>query len=217
MTLPHSLDPLDYPARYQFGQAGAPCLGKSCCTDACIQMLIEYWMEKTVSLADIRKAAQAKTNFDERPCTGINATETINALKAYGITWYQPALGINANFVASKLVNGPVLVAVGYQKYPNHVNKRCGPYNLAESGGRTDCTFRGAHAVLAIKPMTHTDVHTGLDIIVRDPDHNSPARPEKPKWDRFKLSQFQSAMTALVTDTPWTTTYCLYPTKKKTL
>jgi hypothetical protein len=180
-------------------------------------MLIEYWMEETVSLKDIRRAAEAKTNFNEAPCTGLNPIETQNALKAYGITWYQVATGIDATFVASKLLLAPVLVGVGYRTYPKHINKRCGATNLAESGGKTDCPFNGAHAVLALKTLTHPDVHTELDVIVRDPDHNSPARPEQPKWDRFRLSQLNTTMKTLVTDTPWTSTYCLYSTKKKVL
>lgn len=219
LTLPHSTDPLDYPARFQFGQAGAPCGGASCCTDTCIQMLGEYWKEKTYTLSEIRKLAQAKTSFNESPCTGINAIEALNALAAMGITWYRGATNIDASFVATKSVLGPVLVGVAGGSYPNDVHGKCGQVNKAEHGGRTQCDFVGAHAVLALRYQKHvaTGVTTHWDFVTRDPNHNSPARPEKPTFDRITLAQFNHAIRDLPIKTAFNTTFCLYPTKRKVL
>lgn len=217
MTLPHSKNPLDYPARFQW-QSGAPCNGSSCCTDTTIQMIVEFYKEKTYSLSYIRKVAQAKTNFDERPCTGINYVEVLNALRALGVTHYRKASGINASFVLQKLAVGPVLVGVHYGSYPKHTGGRCGSTNKAEVGGRTDCPFRGAHAVLAVGRRQHLSstgklLHT--DVFVRDPDHHSAARPEAPKYDRITGPQLNKAMLALAPNTPFASSYCIYPTVKK--
>jgi hypothetical protein len=66
VTLPHSTNIFNYPARFQFGQASAPCGGSSCCTDTCIQQIVEFYKEKTYSLQTIRNAAQRLTSFQRR-------------------------------------------------------------------------------------------------------------------------------------------------------
>jgi len=218
LALPHSLNILDYPARFQFGQVGAPCVGKSCCTDTCMQMIVEYYKEKTYTLASIRRLAEAKTNFNEDPCTGLNYIEALNALSALGLSHYKVAFGINAGFVANKTLIGPVLVGVHYGSYPNSVGGRCGTINKAEISGKTDCPFKGAHAILAIKRLEHVvNGVTHIDVLTRDPDHSSPARPEKPRFDKIKLAQLNLAIQNLPKLTAFTQTFCIYPTTKKTL
>lgn len=217
MTLPHSKDILDYPARFQW-QSGAPCGGSSCCTDTVIQMIVEYYKEKTYSLAYIRKVAQAKTSFNESPCTGINYIEVLNALEALGITHYKVGWNVNAKDIINKVAIGPTLVGVYYGNYPKNRSGRCGTTNKAEHGGKTDCPFRGAHAVLALKRVNHLTTsgkYAHTDMLVRDPNHNSASRPEKPMYDRITLSQLDKSMKALVPYTPFKNTYCIYPTKRK--
>lgn len=212
--LPHSNDIFQYPARFQFGQAGAPCRGQSCCTDTCIQMIVEYYKDRTYTLSEIRRRAQAKTSFDERPCTGLNHIETLNALNSMGVTHYRPAFNVTAQQVWEKVRYGPVIVAVYYGSYPNKAGSCRGVQ--AEIGGRNDCGFRGAHAVLAIGGKFHTiGKSTHRDIFMRDPDHNSPARPYKPDFDRMRLSQLDTAMRHIVPYTAFKSTYILYPTRKK--
>jgi len=216
VALPHSTNIFKYPARFQFGQRNAPCGGQSCCTDTCIQMIVNFYKEINPSLAEIRRKAQAKTSFDERPCTGINHIETLNALKAYGITHYRAGFGVNAGDLWRYLNIGPVLVGVHYGSYPTKIG-RCNKNN-AEVWGKTDCRFNGSHAVLAIGKRYHgTGLQKHRDVFVRDPDHNSPARPEKPEYDRMRLSQFYTAMKNLPKYTAFRTTYILYPTQKKSL
>lgn len=216
MTLPHSLDPLAYPARFQF-QSGAPCNGASTCTDTVIQMIVEYYKEKTYSLSTIRSLAQRGTNFDHSPCTGINYVEALNALSNLGVRGYQVAYGKDLNFVASKMLIGPVLVGVEGGSYPNSAHS-CGGVK-AEVGGRTQCNFTGAHAILALKYQRHIvngkTIH--WDYITRDPNHNSPARPEKPAYDRITNAQLTKAMQDLPKYTAFSDTYCIYPTKRKDL
>jgi hypothetical protein len=217
MALPHSTRALDYPARFQF-QSGAPCNGGSCCTDAAIQMIVEYYKERTYSLSYIRSRAQAHTNFDESPCSGINRIEVIYALEDLGVNHYEYAFGVGANFVKDKTAIGPVLVGVWYGSYPNLAGS--GRSNQAEHGGRNDWSFTGTHAVLAVHAQPHKSstgkfLHT--DIVTRDPDHGSSRRPLKPKFDRFSLTKLHNAMYALPKYSTFTSTYVLYPTRRKSL
>lgn len=217
MALPHSKNILDYPARFQF-QAGAPCGGSSTCTDTCIQMIVEFYKEKTYSLSYIRKVAQARSSFNEGPCTGINYVEVLNALNALGITHYRVGWGVDASDILKKMLIGPTIVGVYYGNYPKSKSNRCGSINHAESGGKTDCPFNGAHAILAIKRANHyasTGKYLHTDILTRDPDHHSASRPEAPKYDRITMGQLDKTMKALVPNTAFRQTYCIYPTKKK--
>lgn len=221
MALPNSTRILDYPARFQFGQVGAPCGGSSCCTDTCIQMIVEYYKDKTYSLNEIRRRAQLGTNFNENPCTGINNIEVLNALNRLGVHHYKTAFGIDAKFVQDKARKGPVLVGVHYGSWPTKKTGNCHVRGIrkAELGGRTDCNFSGAHAVLVIGSRTHLSsrgrkLHT--DIFARDPDHNSPSRPEKPKKDRIHRYDLRLAMENLPRYTAFSNTYVVYPTEKKT-
>lgn len=213
MALPHTTDILKYPARFQFGEATAPCGGASCCTDCCIKMIVEYYKEQTHSLAEIRHRAQSAYNFDERSCTGLNYLEVLAALNSFGIGHYKVSFGSDAVDVWNKVLVGPVIVGVHYGTYPERRDK-CDRFGMkAESGGKTDCPFNGTHAVLAIHRRYHT---THRDIFVRDPDHNSPSRPEKPIYDIITRMQLDKAMKNLPIYTPFKETYIIYPTKKKT-
>lgn len=219
MVLPHSENIMVYPARFQFGQYPTVCGGSSCCTDTCIQMIVEYYKEKHYDLATIRKLAQRNTSFNERPCSGINGIEVLNALKNLGITHYRIGWGVDAADINVMKNVGPTLVGVHYGSYPNKPGRCAGTYK-AELGGRTDCNFRGAHAVLVVGGRKHLDstgryLHT--DLYSRDPDHNSPSRPEKPPYDRIKMSDFNIAMRNLPKYTAFRNTYAVYPTKKKVI
>lgn len=206
-----SLNPLAYPARFQY-QYGAPCGGSSCCTDTCIQMIVEYYKEKKHSLSYIRTLAQSETSFNEGACTGINYVEVLTALRKLGVNHYRLGTGYGAAFVKSKVLVGPVIVGVHYGSYPNRYNGSRS--NRAEYGGRDDYGFYGAHAVLAEKTRYHNG-HT--DFYTRDPDHGSPSRSWKPPYDIIKSTQLQRAMVNLPTYTAFSNTYVIYPTVKKTL
>lgn len=218
MALPHSIHPLDYPARFQF-QPGAPCNGSSACTDTCIQMVVEYFKEKTYSLGYIRKVAQAHTSFNENSCTGINYVEVLAALNALGVHNYKVAWNVDANFVYNKIATGPVMIGVYYGNYPVNTSGRCGRTNKAELNGKTDCGFRGAHMVLGVARHLHKKGKVTLhrDVYVRDPDHHSSTRPEKPNYDRISITQLDRTIKALPPNTAFKSTYCIYPTSKKHL
>jgi hypothetical protein len=218
VTLPHSTNIFNYPARFQFGQASAPCGGSSCCTDTCIQQIVEFYKEKTYSLQTIRNAAQRLTSFNEGPCTGINYVEVLNALSYFGINHYRHGAGIDHADVGNWIGYGPIILGVHYGSYPNTTTGRCGA-NQAEVAGRSDCGFSGAHAVLVIGKKPHVVnskvIHT--DYYVRDPDHNSPARPEKPSYDRYSAAKLNTALMNLPKYTAFSSTYMVYPTRKKVI
>src|SRR6185295_12423464 len=127
---------------------------------------------------------------------------------------------IDANFVYNKIATGPVLIGVYYGNYPKNTSGRCGSINKAELGGKTDCGFNGSHAVLGIARHLHKNSKGVLlhrDVYVRDPDHHSASRPEHPNYDRMSITQLDKTMKELPTHTRFSTTYCIYPTRKKTL
>jgi hypothetical protein len=180
-------------------------------------MILEYYTEKSQSLVAIRKASGGPNDGVH----GLTPAQQLRVLSASGVHHYKYAVGIDYNFILNKAVNvGPVIVYVGYRGYPLNGNNRCGTSYRAVVGGKTDCTFNGAHAVLAIgmKRIAKPDgTLIRWDAIMRDPDHNSSARPEKPPYDQFPQQSLGEAMKHLVTDTDWNHTGCLYPTLKKVL
>lgn len=173
-------------------------------------MITEFYKERTYSLASIRRLAQNKYAFNESSCTGINHLEVLNALNQLGLSHYRASFGVDGNDIWNMVATGPVIVGVYYGKYPNWSGHCTVPH--AEVAGRTDCGFRGAHAVLAIGRRWHNG---HKDIMIRDPDHHSPSRPERPAYDRINTVQLNTAMRALVPYTPFTNTYCVYPTRRK--
>lgn len=205
---------LGYPAKFQWRQPYAPCGGSSCCTDTCIQMIVHWYKDKVYSLRYIRALAQARTSYNEAPCTGINHLEVINALNALGVKHYRVAFGADAGVVWDKIPIGPVICGVHYGSYPNWYKSK--HTNRAEYAGRTDYGFTGAHAVLAVGRRKHTvNVKDHRDILVRDPDHHSYARPEQPKYDIIRNGQLNVAMKNLPKYTKFNSTYIIYPTQKK--
>ena len=183
--------------------------------------MVEYYKDKTYSLATIRRLAQAKTSYNEGPCTGINPIEALNALDSLvGKGLYRVGTGVDAKFVQHKATIGPVLVGVHYGSYPTKKGKCGRRYNLrhAEISGKTDCSFTGAHAVVVIGSKIHrssTGKYLHTDMYARDPDHNSPTRPEKPAYDKFRRRDLLIAMRNLPRKTAFQQTFVIYPTRRK--
>lgn len=186
-------------------------------------MIVEYYKEKTYSLNTIRWAAQRLSSFNEGPCTGINYVEVLNALNYFGINHYRHGSGIDHQDVGKWVAYGPIILGVYYGNYPNNTSGRCDidgrPSNHAEYAGRTDCGFRGAHAVLVIgkKPHMRNGKMLHTDYYVRDPDHHSANRPEQPMYDRYSSLKLNNTLRALPTYTAFSNTYMIYPTRKKVL
>lgn len=214
MALPHSLNPLDYPARYQWNQPGVSrALAQTACTDACVQMIIEYWLEKTYSLNAIRTASGKGVDGVH----GLTVAEALKALRHFGVTWYKSTAGVDATFILQKAYNGPVLFGVGYNEFPAKKGVWCDQNNLAQIGGKIDCNFTGPHAELALGNTAVKDSKGKViryDAFVRDPDHWE-ASP--PKYDRITGAQLTKSINAIRGNMGWTNTFCIYTDKKKKL
>jgi hypothetical protein len=197
MSLPSSLDPLDYPARFQWGQAGiSRCLAQTACTDTCIQMIIEYWKEKSYSLLEIRNASGKGIDCEH----GLTMNESLKALNYFGVANYKKAVGVDANFIIQKGKNAPVLFGVGYNEYPAKRGVWCDQNNIAVKGGKVDCNFNGPHAELYLGL-------SGVNLIVRDPDHWEAARPD---YELITKTQMNRTIKALIGNQGWTNTFAIY-------
>jgi hypothetical protein len=206
---------LDYTPKFQFGQAGVPwALQKVACTDTCVQMIINYYKDRYISLNEVRKDSGVAPYG-----TGLTVTQALKSLSANGVTHYRWTLGYDRVFMLGRLKLGPVIVSTYYKYYPIWDGKKCTGTNKAQIGGKTDCYFTGAHAVLVIKaiPVYSDGKLLRYDYLVRDPDHNSPGRPEKPKYDRMTETQLKRAMEYIKYLPVWEKPSVMYPTQRKIL
>lgn len=213
MTLPHSLNIFDYPPMFQFDQPGVSnALARTACTDTAIQMIIQYYKERTYTLNNIRSASGAGVDGIH----GLTIGESLKALSQFGVTHYRYKNNVDATDILQAAYVGPVLAGVAYYKYPSAHTLPCDRNNLAISGGRTDCGFGGAHAILAIGNQAVKDAKGKIiryDAFTRDPDHHSTG----PHYDRMTGAQFHVAVAALVGTENWGSTFMVYPTQKKKL
>jgi len=210
-----SLDILDYEPKFQFGQPGVPwALQKVACTDTCVQMVIRYYKDRTISLNEIRRDS-GQVPYG----TGLTVTQALRALSLNGVSNYRWITGYNRAFMVARLKLGPIIVATNYRYYPAWKGHCSSTISKAAVGGKTDCTFTGAHAVLVIKamPVYGSSGITGYEYLVRDPDHDSPSRPERPRYDRISEAQLKKAMDYITYLPGWDKSTVLYPISKKIL
>lgn len=210
-----SADILDYLPRFQFGQTGVPwSLQKVACTDTCVQMVIHYFKDKLISLNEVRRDAGVQPYG-----VGLRVTDSLRALYNNGVRNYNWTVGYNRAFMIQKLKLGPIIVATNYKYYPTWEH-HCGTTtNKAQIGGKTDCSFNGSHAILVIKciPVYSGTKLLRYDYLIRDPDHDAPARPEKPRYDRITETQLKRVMDNITFLPGWDKSTILYPTSKKIL
>jgi len=209
-----SLDILDYAPRFQFGQAGVPwSLQKVACTDTCVQMIIHYFKDRLISLNEVRR------DSGQVPGRGLKVSQSLRALQLNGVSSYRWDVGYNRANMISRLKLGPVIASVNYRYYPAWAGHCSNTTSKAEMGGKTDCYFTGSHAVLVIKaiPIYRGSKVTGYEYLVRDPDHDSPGRSEKPNYDRISEAQLKKAMEYITYLPGWDKPTVVYSVKKKTL
>ena len=197
--------------RFQLGEPGAPCQGRSTCTDTVGAMIVEAERGRRVTAAQFRRAARPS---DRTPCGGLTPAQFLRGLRAFGVRGYVYAARVTAAAVLEATDRGIVLVGVGYRGYP--VRSEC------ELGGRTDLGFRDAHAIavygrrkLTAPPANWPDARPffpGWRVWARAPDHRF--GDEGPAFDRFELRYLVRAIAALVgsasgTDR-WTNTFAIW-------
>lgn len=185
--------------RYQFGQPKASLVSNSGCTDTCIQMIVLLAKDKNVSLNEVRARSGCKPNMP------MSTAQALRALGSFGLP-YQPRTDLQAAAMLQLVrERGPVILCEKYWAHPqwkdytymgrtlrgaakndNGVFVRPGYSRPLRRSGLTQWTFRGGHAVLVGTDTHEDDTHWG---VVRDPNHNSPARPERPAYDLISLPQ----------------------------
>jgi hypothetical protein len=187
--------------RYQFGQPPATCtlVGQSGCTDTCIQLVVLMAKGKSVSLNDVRRRSGAPAD------TPMNTAEATRALHSYGLP-YEVMWNAKASTVVKiAQTKGPVIIAEKYWAHPQwmgytYMGRTLRGKALNDSGrlvtvglshplrrsGLTQWNYRDGHAVLLATDMYKDGAHWG---IVRDSNHNSPSRPERPAYDMVTMAQ----------------------------
>jgi len=184
--------------RYQFGQPPATCNlatdgtpGDVACGDTTIQMVLRLVKGKDYSINKVRQVSGAPNHV---PMPIENARL---ALRRFGLP-YEVRTDLDAGDILRISRNrGPVLIAEDYWAHPQWEGRGDGFAHTASGhrvfvgfadprhkAGKTQHTFRDGHMVL----LGTTDID-GTEGIVRDTNHNSAARPERPAWDKVSRRQ----------------------------
>lgn len=196
---------------YQFGQPAATCSmvtnnipGDVGCADTSIQMVARIcggkWHQGIwYSLNYIRRKSGAGGG---RPLPVGNA---LKALRALGLDYE-----IRTDLTAKELMviarnKGPVLIAEDYWAHPQwkdyvYLGRKMtgkarnsrgrtvtvGFSRPLEKSGSNQWSFRLGHMVL----LATSDFRDGKNVgFVRDPNHNSASRPQRPAWDMINSKQ----------------------------
>lgn len=183
------------PPMYQIGRD--PCNGAASCTDNACCELIRHETGRVLTPAQFRAATSHRS-----ACTGLTPAEVLYGLAAFGVRSYHFRPGVTASDVLRATDDGPVIVGVGYAKYPTA--------NECQVGGKTDLAYTGAHAI-TVWGRRYDPARFGSSWVcwVRDPDHRWSDRDHLPLYDRFATAYLARAMKALVMDTPWAATFML--------
>lgn len=196
--------------RYQFGQPydRSNLVGNSGCTDTAIQLIVWMATGKRVSLNAVRRRSGARAGYP------MLTSHAIRALASYGLS-YEVRVGLKAS-EATKIARtkGPVIVAEKYWAHPqwrgySYMGRKLWGWATSSRGqrirvgvskpygrsGLTQWTFRDGHAVLLATDVWEPRVGNDPDAkkihfaVVRDSNHNSPSRPERPAFDLVTMGQ----------------------------
>lgn len=196
----------------QFGQTDDALTsnGATGCTDTCLQFLSKLIKNVWYSHNTIRRKV-GHTNTQ----TGLNYSEVGAFCRAVGLP-YVVKLGLTASQILSLAkTRGPVLVGELYSWHPEWLDYVYGgvkadgkPNGVASprgKAGKNQLTgFTGRHAVLVLGVTT-------AGVYVMEPNHASPARPEKPPYDVMTIAQFTNLVNTYKASTG--ESYAVYPTK----
>ena len=191
--------PTLHPPFRQLGYPGAPCSGRSCCTDCVGCEIVRRDRGRTITPAAFRKAARPS---DPDPCAGLTPAQFLAGLRAFGVKGYEYASPVTASDVLAATDRGVVLVGVGYRGYP--VPSQC------QIGGKVDVGFVGAHA---ISVWGRRKLAGRWFAWTRDPDHHyggSDGARTAPPYDRMDMRYLARAISALPGSSGWQTTFAIW-------
>jgi hypothetical protein len=199
----HALAILGRRNRYQFGQPDDHLVldGAVACTDAAIQMTKLIADGRRVSLNKVRVLSGAP---QDQPLT---SDEALLALHRLGLPYARVVGETAGRLLDIARRRGPVIICERYWSHPQWKGYTYGGITLTgkarnDNGrivrpgfadpigraGLTQPTFRDGHAVL----LACDDRRDGRRVaIVRDSNHNTPARPERPAYDVVSVPQLR--------------------------
>lgn len=191
---------------YQFGQPPATCSmatriipGDVACADTSIQMAARILKGKFYSINYIRRLSGNQARVP------MNVGNAVLALRRLGLD-YQ----IRSDLSAKQLMiiartKGPVLIAEDYWAHPQWKDYNYGGIIMKGTArnsrgrkvwvgfsdpvgksGNNQPVFRDGHMVLLATSQLFDGRNEGY---IRDPNHNSSARPQRPAWDRVNVRQ----------------------------
>jgi hypothetical protein len=196
--------------RYQFGQPDQTTTlvggGEVACTDTSIQMIVMLVKELNVSLNEVRRRSGAPFG---QPMDSI---EALRALHSFGLP-YERRNDLNAMECMNIADNrGPVILCVSYWAYAQwegytYAGRTLHGYATSPAGrkvnvgvakpekraGLTQWTFPDGHAVVEGCSKKIGRRRFG---VLRDPNHNSVARPERPAYDLLTVQQMNRGLDA---------------------
>ena len=191
---------------YQFGQPQDTTLstaaGRAGCGPACVQVLARIWQptaqpptqDRVCELSGFPEPDQHIGSF-------LRTYQLVQALMALGIR-YEPRSDLASSELQEVAKHrGPVLFLCRYTEWPQWRGYRCQgavadghPNGYASPLGRAGKTqlsgFDGGHYGLLLSSRWMPRKGTSFNWL-RDPNHSSPARPERPSFDIVSKEQFR--------------------------
>jgi hypothetical protein len=196
-----------HPEIQQFGQANDDWVwgGATACTHTCCQFLARLWKGRSLTLNQINALAGMPHNArsaNGQP-RGMNNTELARFIAAVGLP-YVIRFGLSFETILSYSNRGPVLIAVRYGSTPKWKGftyhgvvadgKPNGFARPTSHAGKTQLSGfeNGRHADLVLGYLPVKDASGKVvryDEWRKEPNHGSPARPEKPPFDVITTAQ----------------------------
>lgn len=189
-----------HPELQQFGQKDDSLTnnGASGCTDLCFQALCLGWFGMSkghYTQNEIR--GLAGRGYETRTRGLFNPSEVQRVIDKTGLPY-----AIRYDWDWERLLDlvnarGPAIIGVQYAYQPEKRNYSYAgtrsdgkPNGYAEKNGKTQLTgFTGAHAEILVGRRL---ISGGPDpVFVKDPNHGSLARPERPSFDQISIPEFK--------------------------
>jgi hypothetical protein len=192
-----------HPEMQQFGQANDNQVhdGKTACTHTICQFLALLWNGDRLTLNDVNHLAGMPSNAtarDGKP-RGMRPEELARFFAATKIPMHIK-FDIPFAGLLTRSDRGPVFYGMRYGSAPTmeiHGAAK-GPFGFARPPGHAGATQKGIpdirHAVLLLGFLERRGPDGKLiavDVFRKEPNHGSPARPEKPPYDRIFAHQAQ--------------------------
>jgi hypothetical protein len=196
---------------YQFGQRDSNLtrFGLVGCADTSIQVVARIAKGKRYSQNQIRRLS------GETPGQPTDAYHLLLGLRRLGLPYVIRTSNLTAREVIQTIkTKGPVIIAYRYWAHPHWKGAKYGGHRMngwttnnqgrrvrvgfsspERASGANQWGFRLGHA--AVLAWARTPKGKGSIIGVRDPNHNSAARPARPAWDKIDVKQLNTMLMSI--------------------